>query len=163
MNGDGDILGTRRRPDTAQSGEILMTAPALPGGGILQQSQPDPAGTAAGAATGAAAGAGGAGRHAPGASPLKRARSVGGGASGIRGGEAEVRMINRRCLHQGGVCGIIAVFCLLVIHHIQYSTRIYRQCVSSAFCFAWALLLLSVYHDLEQTFIFHLTNSDSSE
>lgn len=89
MTGDGDILGTRRRPETAQSGEELMKAAALPGGSILQQQSQADAGAL---------------RHAPGASPMKRTRSVGGGASGIRGGEAEVRITKHRYLH-GDVYG----------------------------------------------------------
>eukprot|EP00903_Cladosiphon_okamuranus_P017819 g16398.t1 len=64
MDGDGDILGMRTRPEAVEP-----TVPAA-------TSEPENA-SAANAATTAA---GAAARHATGASPLKRQRSVGGGA-----------------------------------------------------------------------------------
>ncbi|CAM9770619.1 unnamed protein product [Scytosiphon promiscuus] len=71
MDGDGDILGMRRRPEPAQAG----TAAA----GASSQGSSGTADAAAVAATGAAAL-----RHATGASPLKRQRSLGGGGMSAR-------------------------------------------------------------------------------
>ena len=62
MNKDGDILGSRRRVEASQPGSSgTLTASSLPG------SSSDVGGTI------------GSTRHPPGASPLKRQRSTGGG------------------------------------------------------------------------------------
>lgn len=81
MDGDGDILGMRRRPEPAQ--------PTAPTAASASSGTAAPVGTTtAAAATAAGSAAGAAARLATSASPLKRQRSTG-GASGR--GEGEVR------------------------------------------------------------------------
>lgn len=146
MNGDGDILGTRRRPETVQSSEALMKAVALPGGSILQQqSQADAAAL----------------RHAPGASPMKRTRSMGGGASGIRGGETEVRITKHRYLH-GDVCGgsFLVVPSLAICFGVLVGALL-ACCVCCSKFYLINILLYSCI--LSAGAIFHFTSRDAGE
>lgn len=92
MDGDGDILGMRRKPEAVQPAAPTSTSAGAGG------SAPETAATAtATAATAAAA------RYATGASPLKRQRSVGGGS--LARVESEVSNIYIRCHGSNGNVG----------------------------------------------------------
>lgn len=97
MDGDGDILGMQRRPEVVEP-----TVPAA-------TSAPATAAAAATSPAGAAA------RHATGANPLKRQRSVGGGA--LARVESEVSDICQNGVHGSKIVAQSKTLPRLPPHH----------------------------------------------